>query len=65
MGQLEILRELCHKELSKAQLVEKTTLTIAEVEAALKILIERDVIREQDGHYYYTIKLMEKWVEIS
>ena len=65
VGQLEILRELCHKELSKAQLVEKTNLTLEEVEAALKILIERDVIREQDGHYGYTIKLMQSWVEIS
>ncbi len=65
VGQLEIIRELCHKELSKAQLVEKTNLTLEEVEAAFKILRERDVIREQDGHYGYTIKLMEKWVEIS
>lgn len=62
VGQLQILRQLCHKELSKAQLVEKTNLTLEEVEAAIKTLQDRDAIQEQNGYYSYTVKLMKKWV---
>ncbi|HBL13678.1 MAG TPA: hypothetical protein DD379_20230 [Cyanobacteria bacterium UBA11162] len=62
-GQLQILRKLCNKELSPLQLEQETTLSLEEVQAALQTLQAHDVIREQDGCYGYTVKLMQEWVK--
>jgi len=61
--QLQILRKLCHKELSPLQLEQETTLSLEQVQAALQTLQAHDVIREQDGYYGYTVKLMQEWVK--
>lgn len=62
-GQLPILRKLCYKELSPLQLEQETTLSLEEVQAALKTLQDHDVIWEQDGYYGYTVKLMQEWLK--
>jgi hypothetical protein len=64
-GQGIILQALSQADLSLTEIVEQTTLSLTQVQAALDILKRHDVIIERDGHYIYTVELMRRWVAVQ
>jgi hypothetical protein len=60
--QTVILDALSHRSLSLTEIIEQTALNPNQVQEALSMLENHDVVRLQDRKYFYTVELMRRWV---
>lgn len=60
--QTTILEALSHRSLSLTEIIEQTVLNFNQVQEALSILENHDVVMLQHGQYVYTVELMRRWV---
>ena len=61
-GQLEILEKLSREPMSEEELAQATGLDAEQIALALEVLENHDVILKRGERYFYTVKLMERWV---
>jgi hypothetical protein len=62
-AQLQILRSLCTQALTPTELAQATQLAPENLQSALQILENHDIIHILEGKHQYTVELMRRWVE--